>query len=154
VGIIGIIGVNSIYCEVGCSFQTRTTEEGKRGQVRFFLASDPYGADSVPYGYDSLDDLTRTTDAYGNSASLAYDTAGDVKGGKGVGSRYFTPSWLSFLGRPGGRSVVSRPNRLAVCSTHDASPKGHPRTTDRRNASNSPPGKNKEDAARDADHFR
>jgi YD repeat-containing protein len=47
----------------------------KRGQVRFFLASDPYAADSVTCDYDSFDHLTRTTDAYGNSQALAYDRA-------------------------------------------------------------------------------
>jgi hypothetical protein len=50
-------------------------KEMKRGQVRFFLASDPYAADSVTYDYDSFDHLTRTTDAYGNSQALAYDKA-------------------------------------------------------------------------------
>ena len=42
-----------------------------------------------------------------------------------------------FLGRPRGRSVLSRPNRQTICSDHKASPKGHPRFTERRSADNS-----------------
>ncbi len=48
-------------------------------------------------------------------------------------------SWPSggFLGRPRGRSVVSRPNRRPACSLHDAPPNGQPRCTLRRIACNS-----------------
>src|SRR5208283_1258841 len=50
----------------------------------------------------------------------------------GVGSRYFGPFGVCLRGRPWGRSVASNPNRLAVCSTQPGSPKGLPRTTERR----------------------
>ena len=42
-----------------------------------------------------------------------------------------------FLGRPGGRKVCSRHKDLATCSCQLSSPKGCPRTTDRRTASTS-----------------
>ena len=42
-----------------------------------------------------------------------------------------------FLGRPRGRSVLSRPNRQTICSDHKASPKGHPRFAAAQHADNS-----------------
>ena len=63
----------------------------------------------------------------------------DGKGdGKGDGHVYYAPWSLSaFLGRPRGRSVDCKPNRAAVFAIQSALPKGVPRLTLRRNATNS-----------------
>jgi len=45
--------------------------------------------------------------------------------------------FLSFFGRPCGRSVLSSPKRRTIWSDQRASPKGQPRSTDRRSAANS-----------------
>ncbi len=42
-----------------------------------------------------------------------------------------------FLGRPRGRSVISRPRRRTILSDHEASPNGQPRLTARRRAASS-----------------
>jgi len=49
----------------------------------------------------------------------------------------FLSSWASFLGLPRGRKVDSRPNCLLILSRQAGSPKGWPRLTARRRASNS-----------------
>ena len=45
--------------------------------------------------------------------------------------------FLSFLGRPLGRSDDSRPRRMAICVCHSGRPKGEPRRTHCRRTSNS-----------------
>ena len=57
-----------------------------------------------------------------------------LKGLKGVGCLYID---CLGHGRPRGRNVDCNPSRFAVRSCHDVSPNGEPRTTDRRNDSNS-----------------
>ena len=62
-------------------------------------------------------------------------------GGKIKGSGVFVLPHASsrgdFQGRPRARNVDCSPSRFAVRCCHDASPNGAPRTTERRNASNS-----------------
>jgi hypothetical protein len=50
----------------------------------------------------------------------------------------FSLPLAGFFGRPGGRSLASRPRLAAVASTLASLPNGWPRRTLRRNASNSP----------------
>ena len=57
--------------------------------------------------------------------------SGTFKGRKGVRNLYVS------RGRPRGRRVLSKPRRLAVCSTHSQSPKGRPRRMLCRNAASS-----------------
>ena len=48
-----------------------------------------------------------------------------------------TGYFSDFLGRPGGRRVLSRPHSRAICRTHASRPKGQPRRAHRRRAASS-----------------
>jgi len=74
-----------------------------------------------------VDDLSRLTRDEGELIKRRLDTSGS-----GVFSHSHDP-----FGRPRGRSVDSIPNRLAIRRTQPSSPKGRPRCTLTRRASNS-----------------